>query len=139
MLAFEKYRTAAATTTDSSHQLIFIFDEVMKLLHRAQKGIVERDLETKFKALSRAIEVFYILKSGIDLETADESTKTIDVFYGATIVQLEKINMTDGEAEELQLMIDAIGEVRSAIITSFDGHSEQDKLVANDSSEVSEA
>ena len=28
MLAFEKYRTATATTSDSSHQLIFIFDEV---------------------------------------------------------------------------------------------------------------
>jgi flagellin-specific chaperone FliS len=139
MLGFEKYRTATATTTDSTHQLIFIFDELMKLLHRAQKGILERDFETKFKALSRVIEVFYILKSGIDLETADESTKTIDVFYGATIVQLEKINMSDSEAGELQLMIDAIGEVRTAIISSTEGHFEKGKLVANDSHVVSEA
>ena len=131
MLAFEKYRTAAATTSDSSHQLIFIFDEVMKLLHTAQKAMEEKELEMKFKAISRVVEVFYILKSGIELETADESTINLDTFYGATIAQLEKINMDNVGSEEMQSMIDAIGEVRLAIIAATSTHSNKEQSVAN--------
>ena len=131
MLAFEKYRTAAATTSDSSHQLIFIFDEVMKLLHTAQKAMEEKELEMKFKAISRVVEVFYILKSGIELETADESTINLDTFYGATIAQLEKIKMDNVGSEEMQSMIDAIGEVCLAIIAATSTHSNKEQSVAN--------
>jgi flagellar biosynthetic protein FliS len=118
MLAFEKYKTAAATTSDSSHQLIFIFDEVIKLLHTAKKAIENGDHEIKFKAISRIIEVFYILKSGVDPETKDESTKAIDTFYGATIVQLEQINTNSAASIEINSLIEALSEVRSAIIAS---------------------
>ena len=75
MLAFEKYKAATATTSDTSHQLIFIFDEIIKLLHTAKKAIENGDHEMKFKAISRIVEVLYILKSGVDPETKDESTK----------------------------------------------------------------
>ncbi|MDP4708438.1 MAG: flagellar protein FliS [Rickettsiaceae bacterium] len=118
MKAFEKYRSTAVATSDTSRQLIFIFDEIMKLLHSAQKAMGERDHETKFKALSRVIEVFYILKSGVDLKTDDESNKALDTFYGATIVNLERINTTGEEPEELLSMIEAIAEVRSALVAS---------------------
>lgn len=123
MKAFEKYKSAAVATSDTSHQLIFIFDELTKLLHTAQKALGESDHEVKFKALARAIEVFYILKSGIDVENADESTKTLDTFYGATIAQLENLNMSAEKPEELQGMIDAIVEVRSALVTANENRS----------------
>ena len=125
MLAFEKYRTATAKTSDSSHQLIFIFDEIMKLLHTAKKAMESGDHEMKFKAISRVVEVFYILKSGIDYETIDESTKAIDTFYGATIARLEQINMSDVGVEEMQTLIEALGEVRAAIIASTSGNNNE--------------
>jgi flagellin-specific chaperone FliS len=118
MKEFEKYRSAAATTSNTSHQLIFIFDEIIKLLHSAQKAMSEGDYEAKFKALSRVIEVFYILKSGVDLKNSNESNKALDIFYGATIVNLEKINITGENPEELQSMISAIAEVRTALVTA---------------------
>ena len=118
MLAFEKYKTATATTSDSSHQLIFIFDEVIKLLHTAKKAIENGDHEMKFKAISRVVEVFYILKSGVEPETQDESTKAIDTFYGATIAQLEQININSENSESINSLIEALSEVRAAIITS---------------------
>ena len=125
MKAFEKYRSTAVATSDTSHQLIFIFDEIMKLLHSAQKAMGEHDHEAKFKALSRVIEVFYILKSGVDLEIANESNKALDIFYGATIVNLEQINTTGEEPEELQSMIEAIAEVRSALVANVNGKQEE--------------
>lgn len=116
MLAFEKYKAATATTTDTSHQLIFIFDEVIKLLHTAKKAIENGDHEMKFKAISRIVEVFYILKSGVDPETKDENTKAIDKFYGATIVQLEQININTEPSAEINSLIEALNEVRYAIL-----------------------
>jgi len=118
MLAFEKYKTTAATTSDSSHQLIFIFDEVIKLLYTAKKAIENGEHETKFKAISRIVEVFYILKSGIDQETKDESTKNLDTFYGATIMLLEQININSSAFEEINSLIEALKEVRAVIINS---------------------
>ena len=118
MKEFEKYRNAAAMTSNTSHQLIFIFDEIIKLLHSAQKAMSGCDYEAKFKALSRVIEVFYILKSGVELKNSNESNKALDIFYGATIVNLEKINITGENPEELQSMISAIAEVRTALVTA---------------------
>lgn len=122
MLAFEKYKAATATTSDTSHQLIFIFDEIIKLLHTAKKAIENGDHEMKFKAISRIVEVFYILKSGVDPETKDGSAKAIDTFYGATIVQLEQINIHTESSAEINSLIEALNEVRSAIITSTNNH-----------------
>ncbi|PCJ26922.1 MAG: hypothetical protein COA94_04405 [Rickettsiales bacterium] len=128
MKAFEKYKNAQAYTSNSSHQLIFIFDELLKLLFTAQKALKEEDYETKFKALAKAIEVFYILKSGVEIDNPDESTKAIDMFYGATIVRLENINMTiSSPPEDLVLMIDSIGEVRQALAQSIAPEKEEKK------------
>ncbi len=118
MSPLEKYKATAAVTSSSNNQLIFIFDEVLKLLFSAQKALEEKKHEIKFKALTRVIEVFYILKTGIDPEAMDERTKAIDSFYGSTIHQLENINMKGENPEELQPIIEAISEIRAALVSS---------------------
>jgi flagellar biosynthetic protein FliS len=115
MSPLEKYKATAATTSSNNNQLIFIFDEVLKLLLSAQKAIEEKKYETKFKALTRVIETLYILKAGIDSESKDEQIKAIDIFYGSTIYQLEDINIKGDKPEALQPIIKAISEVRAAL------------------------
>lgn len=116
MNPLEKYKSATASTASTQNQLIFIFDEILKLLLSAQKAMGEGNHETKFKALSRIVEVLYILKIGINPEAMDENNKAIDAFYGATISQLENINISGKEPEELQPIIDAITEIRAALV-----------------------
>ena len=118
MSPLEKYKATAAVTSSSNNQLIFIFDEILKLLLSAKKALGEKKHEVKFKALSRVIEVFYILKTGIDPETMDERNKVIDAFYGSTIHQLENINMKGEEPEELQAIIEAVSEIRAALVSA---------------------
>jgi flagellar biosynthetic protein FliS len=118
MLAFDKYKEVAAKTSGSLQQLIFIFDEVVKLLHLTKKAIQEDNRELKFKTISRIVEVFYILKSGINPDLADKSTKSIDMFYGATIAYLEDANIKDVTPEQIQILIDAMREVSLAIVDS---------------------
>lgn len=131
MNGFEKYRSATVNTADTSQQLIFVFDEIMKLLHTAQKAMEEKDYETKFKSLSRVTEVLYILQSGVDLKSEDSSSKMLDMFYGATITQLEQINLSGEDPEELQSLIEAIGEVRTAINASTSNQDEKKDLNAS--------
>ncbi len=117
MSPLEKYKATAAVTSSSNNQLIFIFDEILKLLLSAKKAFGEKNHEVKFKSLTRVIEVFYILKTGIDPESMDERTRVIDAFYGSTIHQLENINMKGAEAEELQSIIEAVSEIRAALVS----------------------
>jgi flagellar biosynthetic protein FliS len=111
---FSKYRAATAMTTDSNHQLLFIFDEVIKLLYQAKRAIGEQDIEAKYKILNRATEVFYILKSGTDAQQG-ENHKKIDNFYGSTISALERANISATTPEDLDPLINGLKEVRNAL------------------------
>jgi len=111
---FSKYRTATAMTSNSSNQLLFIFDEVVKLLYQAKRAIGEQDIETKYKALNRATEVFYILKSGSDAQQG-ENHKKIDNFYGSTIYALERANIYATTPEDIDPLINGLKEVRKAL------------------------
>jgi len=125
MKAYEKYKSASATTSSTFGQLIFIFEEMLKLLHISQKAVGESNHTIKYQSLNKVIEVLYMLKSGIDIETADENTKNLDVFYGATIVKLENINShTTQESSELDEVINAINEVRIALDNATSHHEE---------------
>ena len=116
MTASEKYKTTTATTGDTPNQLIFIFDEITKLLHVAQKALKNEEHEIKFKSLSKVVEVLNALKSTIDIENADENTKALDGFYSSTISQLDEVNLVGTKSEELQNVINAITQLRIALV-----------------------
>ncbi len=116
MNPLDKYKSAIASTSSTQNQLVFIFDEILKLLNSAKKAMGERDLELKFRTLSRVIEVLYTLKMGVNQDFSNVSNQTIDVFYGSTIYQLENINIKSEDPEELKPVIDAISEVRIALV-----------------------
>ncbi len=115
MNAIEKYKTATVSTGSTTSQMIFIYDELTKLLLQAQKAIEDKEHETKFKNLSKVIEVFYILKSGLPKDSEDQAIKIMDNFYGATINILENANMTGESPEEIQPAIDAIKEIKASL------------------------
>ncbi|MBN8511802.1 MAG: flagellar protein FliS [Rickettsiales bacterium] len=115
MNAIEKYKTATVSTSNTTTQMIFIYDELTKLLLQAQKAIEDKAYETKFKNLAKVIEVFYILKSGLPQDSSDEAIKIMDNFYGATINILENANMKGESPEEIQPAIDAIKDIKTSL------------------------
>lgn len=116
MNPFEKYKTAVAYTSNPKNQMIFVFDEILRLLYKAKKAIGEKDYEKKYKTLIAAINVFYLLKDGVNQASSDENHKAIERFYGATIDQLENINLRAQEPEEVDIIINAIIEIREALV-----------------------
>lgn len=112
---FQKYKTATLSTDDSVKKLLFVFDEVIKLLYSAQKALGEKDYESKHKNLSKAIEVFYILKSGIDDKSEGDALRMMNNFYISAIHNLEQANLNAESAEDLDSVVSAIVIVRDSI------------------------
>jgi flagellar biosynthetic protein FliS len=113
--ALEKYNIAIANTSGQKNQLIFIFNEISKLLNQAKQAMGEKDYEAKFKFLAKITEVLSILRSGIDEKSSHEH-KNIASFYDITIEKLEYINIRGQEPEELDPIIKAMSEIRLALV-----------------------
>lgn len=117
---FQKYKSAALSTDDSVKRLLFVFDEIIKLLYLAQKALGEKDYESKYKALTRVTDVFYILKSSVDQEGGGDAIRMLDNFYTSAIHNLEQANLKAETPEDLDAIISAIIMVRDSIKSEID-------------------
>ena len=114
----QKYKSATVSGGDPVKQLVFIFDEVLKLLYIAGKAMKEKDYETKFKSLTKISDVFYVLKSGLKPEGEGEGKeliKMLDSFYDATIYNIHQLNMKADDASEVDKVIKSMSMVRDAL------------------------
>lgn len=114
----QKYKSATVSGGDPVKQLVFIFDEVLKLLYIAQKAMKEKDYETKFKSLTKISDVFYVLKSGLRPEGEGEGKdliKMLDSFYDATIYNVHQLNLKSDDYTEVDKVIKAMSTVRDSI------------------------
>jgi flagellar biosynthetic protein FliS len=113
--AYNKYKTAAVTTNDPMRQLLFIFDEVTKLLYTTRKALAEKDFETKYKSIIKVVEVLYTLQAGIDIDSNDEGSKVMSSFYISAIHNLEMANIQYDAPEQMDDIIKAFILVRNSI------------------------
>lgn len=111
----KKYKTAAVTTTDTARQLLFVFDEIIKLLYVSRKAIENREYEKKFKFLTQATEVFYSLRAGLDIEKGGELLGLLDKFYISIIDKINHVNMHGDDPVEVDSLIQSISIVRDSI------------------------
>lgn len=117
---FQKYKSASMSTDDSVKRLLFVLDEVLKLLYVAQKALGEKDYESKYKTLSKVTDVFYILRSGVDLENGGDAIKMLDNFYASAIHNLQQANIKAESPEELDSIIKAVSIVKDTIKSELD-------------------
>ncbi len=116
MNLYKKYKTASVTTGNKIQQMVFVFDEVIKLLYHVKKNIETNNTEEQHKNLSKAIDVFYAMRTGVDIENGGEPAKHLDNFYILTIKAMENLNIHNkGSIEEIDKLHKSIREVRDAI------------------------
>ena len=114
---YAKYASASITTSHEVQQLILAYDEVLKLLYQAKKCSDNKDIEGKFNNLDKVSSIFLALKGGIT-SLDHEILKSLDEFYGATIIEVNKINLAPYPTEELDKLIAQIRGVRDATATA---------------------
>lgn len=118
---FLKYQTANASTAQPARQLLFVFDELLKLLFLAQKAIGERDYETKFKSLSKVEDVIIMLRSGIDMGKDQENVlKSLDAFYESIHLSVSNAQIKAEEPEDLADIIEGMKIVRDSLKTELE-------------------
>lgn len=110
-----KYKTATVVTSSVVRQLMFVLDEIIKLLHKAKKAMEEKDFETKFKTLSKVSETFYNLRAGINEEKGGDLVGLLDNFYKAIVIRVEKVNIQGEDPAEIDEIIKSVYIVRDSI------------------------
>lgn len=111
-----KYQSTAGTTTnDPARQLQFIFDEVLKLVYTAQKAVGEHDVELKYKALNRIVNVFDTLKMQKNNSEHDSNVEIMNDFYGATISQVNQLNSSANAPEDFDILLKSLTKIRSSL------------------------
>lgn len=110
----DKYKSAAVKTSDNTGQVLFIFDEIIKLLHQARKAVEAEDYELKYKTLNKIVDVFLILRSGLDTESHTIIT-LLDRFYKTMINNINNINGGKTSSEDVSILIDSLKTVKTSI------------------------
>lgn len=110
----DKYKTTSLKTTDSIGQMLFTFDELIKMLFTAQKAMAENNHELKHNTIMKITEIVTILRSGVDVEAA-ELLSMLDNFYQSVIYKIQKINLQGEAAEEFDVVINSMKQVRDSI------------------------
>jgi flagellar biosynthetic protein FliS len=116
MSPYEKYRANVVNASSKEQKMVMIFDEIIKILHKANNCIENEDFEGKNKNLRTAAEAFYVLRNELDIKNADEFTKYFDAFCYSTINKIESINMSSEKTAELDKINSEISQVRDLFL-----------------------
>ena len=95
------------------------FITARKLLYSAKKALGEKDYETKYRNLTKAVDIFQILRSGID-ESVGEAMQVLGRFYDSTIYNLHQANIKFDTPEQMDYIIDVIIDVRNSMQSEID-------------------
>ncbi len=112
--SLEKYKMTAVKTSDVANQMLFVFDESIKLLHLAKKALDEKNYGLKHQLLIKIVDVFMMLRSGSNTET-EETVILLDKFYETAITKLHQININSVDSGDINVVIDSIKQVRDSI------------------------
>ena len=110
----EKYKLATVKNSDTINQMLFIFDESIKLLHLAKKALSEQSFDSKHNILMKIVDTFTILRSGANTE-AGEIIVMLDKFYENVINKIHQINIKSSNPDDIDVVIDSIKNVRNSI------------------------
>ena len=110
----EKYKVASVKNSDTINQMLFVFDESIKLLYLAKKALAEKNYESKHNILTKIADTFIVLRSGVNVE-AGEIIVMLDKFYEDVINKIHQINIKSSDPEDMNVIIDSIKQVRDSI------------------------
>lgn len=112
--SLEKYKITTVKTSDTVNQMLFVFDESIKLLYLAKKALDEKDHDLKQSILMKIVDIFMVLRSGVNTE-AGEIIVMLDKFYEGTITKIHQVNISSKGSEDIDVVIDSIKQVRDSI------------------------
>ena len=115
MNPYIKYQVASATTGNKMQQIVFVFDEVIKTLHQAQKSINNNNVEGKHRSLNKAVDAFYVLQRSVGAESRESISSCFSRFNILSIRKLQAVGIDDSNMQELDKVIKAVCTIRDTL------------------------
>lgn len=101
--AASAYKTVAAATSVQGadpHQLVnLLFDALLQAMNQARGALERGDMETKAKALSKAVRILEEgLRGGLNLQEGGELAQRLQAVYSYSVQRLTLANMRNEDA-----------------------------------------
>ncbi len=101
--AASAYKTVSAATSVQGadpHQLVnLLFDALLQSMNQARGALERGDMETKAKALSKAVRILEEgLRGGLNLQEGGELAQQLQAVYAYSVQQLTLANMRNDDA-----------------------------------------
>lgn len=78
-----------------SRLIVILYDEAINSLLAAMDAISLGDIEARFNATTRTVEVISELYASLDMENGGEIAETLAALYGHIIAQMPMLNFTN--------------------------------------------
>lgn len=107
----------ATVTVAKTRQVIMLYDAAIRYIQQAKDAIEKKDIETRFKTITKATNIVFGLQGCLDFEQGGEVAETLYSFYSSidarllTIHRNNSTEMCDQIIKELKLMRDAWEEI----------------------------
>lgn len=85
MNAANSYRaySKATHTVAKTRQVVILYDGAIRFLKQAQEAMEKKDIELRYRKLTKAAEIIMGLQSCLDFESGGEAAKVLYDFYAA--------------------------------------------------------
>lgn len=115
-----KYQTSVVNTSDTIGQIVFIFEEIIKILYTTKAAMADKDFDTKYKNLTQISKILVDVRSRLEIES-HIIVKMFDDWCEKVIFRLHHINVNSEDPETLVEIIDSVKMVRTALIEASSG------------------
>lgn len=107
------YLTQSVMTASPARLVAMLFDRAISSLKEAVRAIEEHDIETRWRANNRAIDIITHLEMTLDLERGGEIAENLNELYKFILNRLPRIDMKN-DAQTAQEIIGLLEPLRQS-------------------------
>lgn len=96
--ATEKYQTQQIMTASPAQLVAMLFEKAISCLNEAIRAIEAGDIQARWKANSRAMEIINHLLTTLDMDKGGDIAKNLDQIYRFMLARLPEVDMNNNPA-----------------------------------------
>lgn len=96
--ASRAYQTTATETADPRHQVVLLFEALVRFLHRARQHMTDGDRYEQCQALVRAQKILSALMAALDRRHAPEFANQLFALYNWLHLKLSEAGISEDQA-----------------------------------------
>jgi flagellar protein FliS len=100
----QQYQTQQIMTASPAMLVFLLFDKAINSLKEAIRAIEAGEIEARWKANGRAMEIVEHLRMTLNMDAGGETAKNLDSIYGAILLELPKVDLKNNPEPARQVI-----------------------------------